>query len=70
MVYSQAMLILLNLRIFFYVDFCSVFERNVGNNAIVSLGYAPFAFYGRNLFIDNKGTSSLRVSSNILYYLL
>ena len=45
---------------------CSIFEDNVGDNGIVNIGYVPIGFHGRNYFIRNSGTSSLRVSSLIL----
>ena len=41
--------------------FPSIFENNVGRNGIVSIGYAPVSFYGRNMFMGNRGTSSLRL---------
>lgn len=41
--------------------FLSIFEDNVGSNGIVSIGYTPFAFLGRNKFIGNRGTSALQV---------
>ena len=41
---------------------CSIFEGNNGTNGIVSVGYVPVGFHGRNLFVGNNGTSSLRVS--------
>ena len=42
----------------------SIFENNNGTNGVVSLGYAPFSFYGRNIFTRNEGTSALRVSKS------
>ena len=39
----------------------SIFDDHGGSNGIVSIGYAPFAFYGRNVFSGNSGTGSLTV---------
>ncbi len=46
--------------------FCSIFEENSGTNGIVGVGYAPFSFHGKNIFRQNTGTSSLRVSQHII----
>ena len=50
------------------VLFCFIFStflRNRGLNGIVSIGYAPTTFKGKNRFVENEG-ASLRVSySNI-----
>ena len=43
----------------------SVFHNNSGANGIVSVGYTPMNFTGRNIFSYNSGTA-LRVSKNIL----
>ncbi len=47
----------------------SIFEdhegsNGVGLNGVINIGYAPFSFYGRNIFRRNNGTSSLNVSQN------
>ena len=48
-----------------HIDGYSTFIGNSGANGIVSAGYSPMNFTGRNVFLQNNGTS-LRVRDILL----